>query len=224
MSVESFFSYFRIIRARRQKLKSYFNVAEQMAVLEESCVPSYTHGFFLSAHSAWLRLFAVSRIWDRLGSKGPVLDFGCGTGEIYHLLKEKPVYHFIEVNSLLAKAVEEFIPLAERKQLEEVEKGHYGAIFAMDSLEHNDNVEWLLIRLFSLLQPNGVLILTGPTENFVYRFGRWVSGFRGEYHKTNIYDIENIAAKHAHKIHHQRVPLGFPLFNISCWQLKNNDS
>lgn len=211
-------NYFCIIRQRRQILQGNFNIARQMKKLEESCVPSYAHTISLSAHVAWMRLYVASRLWMKQGGEGPVLDFGCGTGELYHFLENAPAYHFIEGNDLVAEAVMTYIPDAQQKQIEGLKPGFYGTIFALDSLEHNDNIEALFSQLLVSLKPGGTLILSGPTENALYRFGRWVSGFEGDYHTTNIYDIEEMAGKQAHLIHRQRVPLGIPLFNLTCWQ------
>jgi hypothetical protein len=41
-----------------------------------------------------------------------------------------------------------------------------------------------------LLRPDGKLLVCGPTENWIYKLGRRIVGFSGEYHHRSIADIE----------------------------------
>ena len=34
------------------------------------------------------------------------------------------------------------------------------------------------------------MIVSGPTESLMYRFGRFIAGFRNVYHYRNIFDID----------------------------------
>jgi hypothetical protein len=63
-----------------------------------------------------------------------------------------------------------------------------------------------------------VFILSGPTENWIYRAGRKLAGFSGHYHKMTILDIERAAERYMNLIERKRVPFGAPLFNISVWK------
>jgi len=66
-------------------------------------------------------------------------------------------------------------------------------IFALDVLEHikEDNVLNGLINKFSkLLKIGGSLIISGPTENFLYQIARKLTGFKNDYHFRNIYTIK----------------------------------
>ncbi len=62
-------------------------------------------------------------------------------------------------------------------------------------------------------------MVSGPTENVLYKAGRLLAGFSGEYHVTNIYDIEGKfremgLEREALKVLYPPVPL----FRISRWK------
>ena len=66
-----------------------------------------------------------------------------------------------------------------RTTLNQAEANSFAAIFALNSLEHNENIPELVDRLVPLLRPDGVFILSGPTESGFYRLGRRLAGFSG---------------------------------------------
>lgn len=207
------------VRARRRALARDFDVARQMARLEESCVPSYLHANPLAAGVAWWRLFAAVRMQAALAPAGAVLDFGAGSGELSQLL-DLPCrsYDYVELDDALADRIGGAVPGARRVGLDDLPASRYAAIFALDSLEHNDNVGELIERLAAALAPDGVLILSGPTENALYRLGRRIAGFSGHYHKTDIAEIERLARARLDLVRRRMVPLGLPLFSVSAWR------
>ena len=76
----------------------------------------------------------------------------------------------------------------------------------------------LLGQLATKIKPGGVMILSGPTENALYRLGRKIAGFDGHYHTTTIHHIELAAAQHMSLLERRRAPFGVPLFSISAWR------
>ena len=205
---------------RRAALRRRFDPAREMAAIEETCIPSYLHPNPLASGVAWMRLFAAVRLLRRFAPAGPVLDFGAAAGELAHLLPSGRAYEFVEIDPAMAQALEKAVPSAAQRQLEALPAGHYAAICALDSLEHNDDVGAIVDRLRPALRADGVLVLSGPTENVLYRLGRRVAGFSGAYHKTNIYDIEAIVARSFAPVQRRVVPFGVGLFSVSCWRLK----
>jgi hypothetical protein len=109
-------------------------------------------------------------------------------------------------------------PEAVRHSLESLPSSQYAAIFALDALEHNHNVAEIVDLLVASLRSDGVLIISGPTENSLYKMGRRIAGFSGHYHKTTIYDIERIVEQRLRLERRRVLPLGVPLFSISCWR------
>lgn len=203
---------------RRRALRERFDVARSFSALEESCVPSYAHRNPIAAAVAWQRLLTASRLWRSLAPAGPILDFGAGTGEILHFLGRDKPYHFVEADDALARALEEFLPGARRERLQSLAAETFGSVLALDSLEHNDDVAAIVDGLVPALAKDGVMIVSGPTENALYRMGRAVAGFHGHYHKTTIYGIERILEKRLARIAVRRIPFGLPLFRVSAWR------
>lgn len=86
------------------------------------------------------------------------------------------------------------------------------------SLEHNANFAEILNILTRSLADRGRLILSGPTENFLYRLGRRVAGFSGEYHKVTISEIEQATRRELFLTSRRLAPFGLPLFAVSVWR------
>jgi 2-polyprenyl-3-methyl-5-hydroxy-6-metoxy-1,4-benzoquinol methylase len=209
----------RIVQ-RRGELKRQFDVRKEWDTIEESCVPSYVHQNLLAAYVAWARLTTAVSLYSRHAPSGAVLDFGAGTGELHHVLAPKGEYHFVEENQLLVDALNARIPSAKRMHLEDLPDRTYAAIFALDSLEHNEDVRPLLEGMAGSLRPDGIFILSGPTENWLYKLGRKIARFEGHYHQQTIYDIEREASRLFQRVERRVVPFGVPLFSISAWRLR----
>ena len=207
-----------LIRSRREELRQRLDVARKFEQFEESCVPSYIHPNPAAAGVAWMRLLRAAGLYRRFAPQGPILDFGAATGEVFHVLKTEQPYEFCELNEVLIRALMEMNPKARRVDLHTLERERYAAIFALDSLEHNDNVGELLDLLIKGLRRDGVLILSGPTENWIYKTGRKIAGFSGHYHKTTIGDIEKVAQGKLTLVHRGSIPFGVPLFSLSVWK------
>jgi 2-polyprenyl-3-methyl-5-hydroxy-6-metoxy-1,4-benzoquinol methylase len=197
----------------------HFDVKRQFEEIEESCIPSYVHGNRPAAWVAWQRNKAAARLYADHAPAGPILDFGAATGEVGHLIDKRGPYHIIEQDEVLAKACAEWQP-AERQTLETAQAGSYAAIFALDSLEHNEDIPSLVDKLVPLLRADGVFILSGPTENAFYRFGRRLAGFSGHYHHSTIFDIEAIFAQRLRLFETRRVPIAPALFRVTAWRTR----
>lgn len=208
----------RHVLRRRAELSRRFDIQRQFEQIEETCVPSYLHGNPLAAAVAWWRLFAAARLFRRFGSQVPVLDFGAATGELGQLLGPEGPYEFVEMDEIMAQTIIETAPHAVRFRLESLPIGRYGTIFALDSLEHNENVPELVDALLIALRPGGTLIVSGPTENRAYRLGRRIAGFHGHYHHTNIRKIEQVIASRMDNLGRRNIPVGIPLFSVSAWR------
>jgi hypothetical protein len=205
------------MRQRRRALQHELRVWQDFEKWEETCVPSYCHPNLLAAYVSWKRLFTATSIAMRIGAKGPALDFGASTGELARLLPRDWTYHFVEQDEGPARYLLANIPHAVRHTLESAPARTYGCIFALDSLEHNENFPELIARLSEKLAPGGVFVLSGPTENAIYKLGRRIAGFDAHYHVSNIDAIEAAMARVLVPTTRQRLPFGVPLFKISTW-------
>lgn len=207
------------VRRRRRALRSRIDVAAAFSTWEETCVPSYLHRNRLAAGVAWARLFAAVELAERHAPDGPVLDFGAAVGELVPLLpgRSSP-YAFVEAEDHAAALLLEQHPFAVRRSLDELADGAYAAVFALDALEHNTDFASLLERLSRALRPDGVFVLSGPTENRLYALGRRIAGFDAHYHESDVHAIERAAATWLRCVDVKTVPFGVPLFRVSVWR------
>jgi len=190
---------------------------------DEMALPSYTHPNPAMSWLFWRRLdTALALAGDVTGRS--VLDFGCGGCTMFRYLHGKGcrisgVDPFaFDLATEVCHRLE--IPARIYKSLDEIEPQAFDVIFALDVLEH---VEDLFSCIDSLLRYAGsgtAIIVSGPTENAFYKFGRWLAGFSGHYHLTNIYDIEaqlrqaGLRNEATRTLYHP-----VPLFRISRWSI-----
>ncbi|MBF0342058.1 MAG: methyltransferase domain-containing protein [Magnetococcales bacterium] len=206
------------IQTRRALLTASRKELDQTPAWMESCIPSYCHDNGLASYAAWNRLFVAADFHKQLALPGPMLDFGAGSGELARLLPAEQSYHFIEEDPQLSWHIRRTFPQATETTLNDLPREHYAAILCLDSLEHNQDYEAIVRQLIPALRPGGVLIVSGPTENLLYRIGRRIAGFSGHYHQTNIGNIEQTLARHLVRIRQKTVPWGIPLFSITAWR------
>lgn len=191
--------------------------------LSEAALPAYAHRNPLVDLIFWRRLQIVA---DQLRSPSPlkILDFGCGSGVMSYLLAQMG-HDVIAVDT-------DFAPLERMRrhvdfpasvafhQKDLAELGlpadSLDAIVALDVLEHIQDFEKYLSLFLRLLKPGGRILVSGPTENWLYELGRRLAGkqFSGDYHETNIASIRAAFAR-ALPVHmHARLIWPFTLFEV----------
>lgn len=212
---------FETYRARCRALMADMLADVEAGALDEQAAPSYAQGCGLSRSIFWKRLRHVWRRLDQVDANGAVMDFGCGTGVMLPLLAERfstviAVEPEIQCTQAFLKAWGDGLPdkirLATGLERTELEPGSLDAVLALDVLEHVDDLDGILADLLRLLKPDGVLLITGPTENFLYRLGRRIVGFSGHYHCRDVYDIRAALTGRARVRTTRRIPRLVPLF------------
>lgn len=177
-----------------QQLACQFETGE----LDEQAVPAYIGGNVLSRWIFRRRLTRALSLLPQTGG-GCCVDFGCGSGLLLPYLDR----HFSQTigvdthrqcaESFLSSWYGQSVPGSIRlcPGIEQAVSGEDRAdcILALDVLEHVDNLPDILDAFARKLSPGGSLILSGPTENGLYRIGRKIVGFSGHYHHRSIYDI-----------------------------------
>jgi 2-polyprenyl-3-methyl-5-hydroxy-6-metoxy-1,4-benzoquinol methylase len=130
----------------------------------------------------------------------------------------------IDIDLLPLEHIKEHIPLAEnilvldanQTSLSQLTPRSFDLINALDVLEHVDDLPWALNELLALLKPGGQLVISGPTENRLYRIGRKLAGpeFSGEYHERGTAEIKRELARLAPVQQIATLYWPLPLFEI----------
>ena len=190
-------------KTTKKKFKTVFNeiiAKTNNHEIDEAALPAYAHNNVLIDYLFWERMrVAFEYVKNNINNK-KVLDFGCGSGVLSYLLAKngyEVTSSDIEFSPLkLVKEKIDFPPNISFLEGDIITKdlpdNSFDIIFAMDVLEHIDNLSDY-IRLFKrLLVPNGIIIVSGPTENILYKIGRKLAGnrFTGDYHVKNISEIK----------------------------------
>ena len=170
--------------------------------LDEAAFPAYSHRNPFINWLFWQRLRKVMEHIQRPTSYEHVLDFGCGSGVMLPFLSQiSSQVTAIDVDLLPIERVQRHIPLAINVEIKDATKNKisdlpansFDLIIALDVLEHVKDLPRTLNELLGLLKTDGQLIISGPTENILYRIGRKIAGpeYSGTYHERGIAEIKN---------------------------------
>lgn len=206
----------------------------QVANVDEQAGPAYFEGLGLSRWLFWRRLKMSLQEVAHMRGKVAV-DFGCGFGLALPQLREQ--FDLTVGVDLMPELSTDFLRRWDEegderhgtirvvKSLDEVRSvaGSVDLILALDVLEHFETVSPVLLQLHSLLSPSGVLLVSGPTENFCYRIGRKLVGFSGAYHHQTVYQVMDAMSTLFDIQHIRRLPQPAPLFVICAATKKAGD-
>ncbi len=174
--------------------------------LSEAAFPAYTNPNPLASFLFWERIRRVINHVEKQGPMSHVLDFGCGGGVLLPFLgqRAKEVFaadidlspHFLIRPHMGFPGNLTLLDL-KHHSIEELPSAAFDLILALDVLEHISNLELVLTQLISKLKPGRELLVSGPTENWLYRLGRTLSGrdYTGSYHVSDIYKIRSMLEK-----------------------------
>lgn len=193
--------------------------------LDEIGFPAYSHANPLIKWLFWKRLHAVMDHVERRAPWGRALDFGCGSGVMLPFLSKVCVEVVAaDVDLLPLERMKTHMPLASNIKewdvsgpvLAQAAAASFDLIIALDVLEHVRDLPWTLGHLLRLLGKRGELVISGPTENVLYRFGRRLAGpeYSGEYHERGVAEIRSTLQQ---KVEVQQIATLYwpmPLFEI----------
>ena len=188
-------------------------------------IPTYLHSNPLIRWLFWKRYETIANLTQPT-SKTRILEFGCGIGAFLPTLcaYSDEVY----ATDLVMDFAKE---LARRRDLkvnfvhiDDLPDKSIDLLIAADVLEHLEDLDQWLLRFKRLLNEGGELIVSGPTENVIYKLGRIAAGFisKGEYHKSNILSIDRaITSSGFTKTKEYRLPFSFPpyLFKVIAYKV-----
>lgn len=208
-----------------RKLQSAMRAAYQEAgvalgrdTTDEMAVPAYLETGPISRYVFWRKLDFVLQA-AKLQPRARVFDFGCGTGVLLPRLAADgrtvlATDHHPEIAQVLVRRLEvrDVTFLADDAWQEQIEDDSLDTIIAANVLEHIDE-RTALLRLFSRkLRHNGRVVISGPTENALYRLGRRLIGFTGDYHVSNVKHVfADAESSGLRQVYDKAFPLPGPL-------------
>jgi len=205
--------------------KSQFHNVEQELIsrfgrerLEETAFPVYFNNFLPASYLGWSRVFTAQKLLS--GIKGnAALDFGSGLGVSLPFLKQNfkkviacdtdPEITEFMIENLRLESIEVIKTIPEREQNLKCD-----AIIALDVLEHVENLAKVYQSFDSVTADNGVWIISGPTENFIYKLARRIARTAGGAHVRNIYDVFREIPNYMICEQVYTLPWGLPLFLV----------
>lgn len=193
--------------------------------LDEAAFPAYSHKNPAINWLFWQRLKVVIDHIEGLGRFRDILDFGTGSGVMLPFLAaraERVIAMDIDLHPL--ELVQAEIPLprnvevvdGQQKPIRDYPPGSFDLIVALDVLEHLHELPVAIGELVSRLRPGGQLVVSGPTENALYKLGRKLAGpeYSGAYHERGIAEIRAELARHAQVEQIATLYYPLPLFEV----------
>jgi len=153
-------------------------------LVDENVTVQYWASSALVRSLYWRRLAYCLRLCET-PAKEAALDFGCGTGVFLPSLERRfatvvGVDHSLTIARKLAgQFCGDNVVLVESDATSlPFDNDSFGAVFAVSVLEHFRRLADPLAEIARVLKPGGQLIVSSPTENLFYRFGRKVFGYQ----------------------------------------------
>lgn len=193
---------------------------------DKMAIPSYLHKNPLIRWLMWKRYEEITNL-ACFSEDMTVLEFGCGAGVFLPELdrtcgKVYAIDIFPEYAKLLSKKL--FLKVSLIDKLSKISDGSLDVIIAADVLEHIVDVDEYLAQFRDKLKNEGRLIVSGPTENPIYKIGRILAGFddKGDYHLTNINNlIERIKEAGFVLVNLRTLPFVFPPYLFKVCEFQN---
>jgi 2-polyprenyl-3-methyl-5-hydroxy-6-metoxy-1,4-benzoquinol methylase len=216
-----------IFKAAKKEFKSTFiDILKETnnPETDEAALPAYSHKNPFIDYLFWKRLHVACAFANKKKEARRVLDFGCGSGFLsYVLAKNGCEVYSADIEFSPLRLVQERIDFPAGIQFIEgdilgknLPENHFDLIFAMDVLEHIENTTEYIALFKKLLAPGGIIVVSGPTENWLYKIGRKLAGdrFTGDYHEKNIQTIKQEFKSHLRVRTIKRLIVPFVLFEI----------
>ena len=193
--------------------------------MDEAAFPAYSHRNPLINWLFWQRLHVVMDYIETDAPYEQVLDFGCGSGVMLPFLckisarvtaMDIDLLPFERVSRQRAFPVNLDVRDARKVTLKDLPGGSFDLIVATDVLEHVDDLPGTLADMKALLKPGRQIIISGPTENILYKIGRALAGpeYSGDYHERGIREVWALLGKQMQVIPIATLYWPVPLFEI----------
>ena len=194
----------------------------------------YTHPVFVARDIFWQRLeYAFQYLQHHTSKDMNVLDFGGGSGVFCKALSS--YYDHVSIIDLDVEEAKNIISHYNINNItlinEDINQyqmdGKYDLIIATDVLEHFFNLQQPLDFFNKFLKNSGLLLVTLPTENWVYELGRKIVNKqkpKDHYHNSR-HVIDFLTENNFKKINKRFVPnyiIPIPLFEVAIFKYENN--
>lgn len=229
-SLENFESY---RKKWKEAILEYKKEADPFTFVASGALP-YAHKFDFISWFFSRRIFHVIAYLYKMKNPGKILDIGCGTGIMLPYLQNISDSAFAVDHAIApAKYFQPKMNFPGVKLYDSLEdcvsdNGRFDTIIALDVLEHIGNLSGKLDELKNIMEPGARIIISGPTENWIYKIGRRVAGFHKIYkkveytsetsnpfHHHTIYDVEKTLKECGFKVDLIKMLYPFaPLFRI----------
>lgn len=195
-------------------------------ITDEMAIPTYTHRFPLIRWLMWRRYAYIAEM-ARLREDMAVLEFGCGIGVFLPTLSNRTErVYAIDLFPVYAQRLseEQDLGVVFIDDLSELADHTLDIVVAADVLEHIEDPGAYFETFRKKLKQGGRLIISGPTENVIYKMGRFVAGFgdKGAYHLTDILKLKDAALKKGFVLRqHRSLPFKIPPFLFKIYAFEN---
>ena len=136
-------------------------------------------------------LFCLDRLSEQHPVRSPFLDVGCGIGDVsLHLAKKGLAGKAIDLSTIACLSAENNLLSYPNVQIEQKslfdEHAVYRTVIMFDMLEHLENDASALQKAHSLLDRDGLLILSIPCNPHEWR---WDDDFYGHIHRYSLKEL-----------------------------------
>jgi 2-polyprenyl-3-methyl-5-hydroxy-6-metoxy-1,4-benzoquinol methylase len=181
--------------------------------LEETAFPVYTNTFPPASYLGWSRIRHAQRLLAAVVATNTALDFGSGLGVMLPYLSQR----FRRVVAYDPDPAPTEIMVTEMRLGNVSVSDHldpsepFDAVVALDVLEHVEGLDAIYRDLLAATSQRGTWIISGPTENWLYRAMRRLSRTTGEGHVRTIADVFAAVPPAMRLAKVVRLPFGSPV-------------
>lgn len=189
----------RLKKTKNNLIKIPDDNLKKMKAMNFREVGDYCHKNFLIKWLFWKRLRTMLSMTEGIEDVKRVLDFGAGSGIFMPTLaKNFPEVYSVDVDTSSLEYVKKMSGLKNVKIIGgnnddklPFKDDFFDIIFAADVLEHFKDSSGIQKEFSRVIKRGGVLIVSGPTENILYRLARKYvyKQKKPEDHYTDVYDV-----------------------------------
>jgi len=203
--------------------------------LDEAGFPAYSHQNPLINWLFWQRLHKAMDYIEKSAPYENALDFGCGSGVMLPFLcglssrvtaMDIDLLPFERVSHQRTFPTNLTVHDAREVTLNELPEACFDLIVATDVLEHVEDIVGTLNAMKTLLKPGGQVVISGPTENILYKLGRALAGpeYSGDYHERGILEVRNLLKQQMQVVPIATLTRLVPLFEVFAGKKGSKDS